>query len=356
MKTFRNIMIGLVCLVLIAIIVLFIIYKKNLSPVDKNDTTIITVEIPEKSTSKEIGKILEEKEVIRSSTFFNIYVRLFKPGEMKASTYELSKSMSFEEIIDILVKGNSYNKEQISITFKEGYNIRQIAEQIEKYTINKYDDVIALSRDKEYIDELIEKYWFITDDIKNDNLYYNLEGYLFPDTYFFSSKNVSIKEIFTKMLNETDKKLSKYKDTLEEKKVSVHYILTLASLIEKEGKTIDFEDISSVFYNRIDKNMKFESCASAIYGIKKEFSDYTGNRAITDVEMKDNNPYNTYLVQIPIGPICSPSIDAIVAAINPKDSNNLFFLSDITGKTYFFESYSEQQSKKQELIKAGKWN
>ena len=356
MKTFRNIMIGLVCLVLIAIIVLFIIYKKNLSPVDKNDTTIITVEIPEKSTSKEIGKILEEKEVIRSSTFFNIYVRLFKPGEMKASTYELSKSMSFEEIIDILVKGNSYNKEQISITFKEGYNIRQIAEQIEKYTINKYDDVIALSRDKEYIDELIEKYWFITDDIKNDNLYYNLEGYLFPDTYFFSSKNVSIKEIFTKMLNETDKKLSKYKDTLEEKKVSVHYILTLASLIEKEGKTIDFEDISSVFYNRIDKNMKFESCASAIYGIKKEFSDYTGNRAITDVEMKDNNPYNTYLVQIPIGPICSPSIDAIVAAINPKDSNNLFFLSDITGKTYFFESYSEKKKKKQELIKAGKWN
>ena len=355
MKKLRNFMFVFLLLTAAICISLGLLFRHYSSPVGGSKDTIEVV-IPENSSGEKIGKILEEKEVIRSSTFFNIYVRLFKPGEMKASTYELSKSMSFEEIIDILVKGNSYNKEQISITFKEGYNIRQIAKQIEKYTINKYDDVIALSRDKEYIDELIEKYWFITDDIKNDNLYYNLEGYLFPDTYFFSSKNVSIKEIFTKMLNETDKKLSKYKDTLEEKKVSVHYILTLASLIEKEGKTIDFEDISSVFYNRIDKNMKFESCASAIYGIKKEFSDYTGNRAITDVEMKDNNPYNTYLVQIPIGPICSPSIDAIVAAINPKDSNNLFFLSDITGKTYFFESYSEQQSKKQELIKAGKWN
>lgn len=349
-------MIGLVVLALIVIIVLFVLYKKNLSPVDKDDTTIITVVIPEKSTSKEIGKILEEKELIRSSTFFNIYVRLFKPGDMKASTYELSKSMSFEKIIDTLVKGNSYNKEQISITFKEGYNIRQIAEQIEKNTNNKYDDVIALSTDKDFIDEVIEKYWFVTDDIKNESLYYNLEGYLFPDTYFFNNKDVTIKEIFTKMLNETDKKLSVYKEKLEEKKLSVHYVLTLASLIEKEGKTIDFKDISSVFYNRIDQNMKFESCASAIYGIRKEFSDYTGNRAITDVEMKDNNPYNTYLVQVPVGPICNPSLDAIDAAINPEETKNLFFLSDITGKTYFFESYNDQQSKKQELIKAGKWN
>lgn len=356
MKTFRNIMIGLVCLFLIVIIVLFVMYKKNLSPVDKDDTTLITVVIPEKSTAKDIGKILEEKELIRSSTFFNIYVKLFKPGDMKASTYELSKSMSFEDIIDTLVKGNSYNKEQISITFKEGYNIRQIASEIEKKTSNKYDDVIALSTDKEFIDEVVEKYWFITDDIKNENLYYNLEGYLFPDTYFFNNKDVSIKEIFTKMLNEMDKKLTPYKDILQEKNLSVHFILTLASLVEKEGKSIDFKDISSVFYNRIDKNMKFESCASAIYGIKKEFSDYTGNRAITDVEMKDNNPYNTYLVQVPVGPICNPSIEAIDAAINKEETNNLFFLSDVTGKTYFFESYNEQQSKKQELIKAGKWN
>lgn len=356
MKTFRNIMIGLVCLFLVVIIVLFVMYKKNLSPVDKDDTTLITVVIPEKSTAKDIGKILEEKELIRSSTFFNIYVKLFKPGDMKASTYELSKSMSFEDIIDALVKGNSYNKEQISITFKEGYNIRQIASEIEKKTSNKYDDVIALSTDKEFIDEVVEKYWFITDDIKNENLYYNLEGYLFPDTYFFNNKDVSIKEIFTKMLNEMDKKLTPYKDILQEKNLSVHFILTLASLVEKEGKSIDFKDISSVFYNRIDKNMKFESCASAIYGIKKEFSDYTGNRAITDVEMKDNNPYNTYLVQVPVGPICNPSIEAIDAAINKEETNNLFFLSDVTGKTYFFESYNEQQSKKQELIKTGKWN
>lgn len=348
-------MIGLVCLIFITIIVLFIAYNRNLKPVDSSDTTTIEVVIPNGSNAKAIGKILKEKDLIRSSTFFEIYVKLFKPGEMKASTYELSRSMELKEIIDILVKGNTYNGEQVTLTFKEGYNIRQIAKVIDEKTDNNYDDVINLSNDIEFIDEVIQKYWFIDESIKNDNLYYKLEGYLFPDTYFFN-KNSTVKEIFTKMLDQMGKKLESYKTVMEEKNLSVHYVLTLASIVEKEGKKVDFNDISSVFYNRIDKNMKFESCASAIYGVKKEFSDYTGDRAITNVEMKDENPYNTYLVQVPVGPICCPSVEAIDAAVNPSDTKNLYFLSDSSGKSYFFETLSAQQAKKQELIKAGKWN
>ena len=143
---------------------------------------------------------------------------------------------------------------------------------------------------------------------------------------------------------------------MTEKKLSVHFVLTMASIIEKEGKTKDFKDISSVFYNRIDNNMKFESCATAIYGIKKEFSDYTGNRTITYVEMHDNNPYNTYEVQVPVGPIGNAGETAIEAAINPSESEYLYFLSDKEGKTYFFKTYSEHQKKQSELEKAGKWN
>lgn len=348
-------MIVLVVLVFIAVVAIGISYRINMKAVDSNDHTLIEVVIPEKSTVKDIGKILKEKDLIRSSTFFNIYVKLFKVGTMKATTYHLSRDMDFKTIIDTLVEGNSYNGDQISIKFTEGINIRQLANTIDKSTNNSYDDVMNLVNDDNYIDELIEKYWFITSDIKNNDLYYKLEGYLFPDTYFFANEEVSVKEIFAKMLNQTDKILSKYKDEIEKNNLSVHYVLTLASLIEKEGKTRDFKNISSVFYNRIDKNMKFESCASAIYGTKKEFSEIS-NRVITNEVMKVQNAYNTYFVQVPVGPICLPSENAIEAAINPSKTDYLYFLSDNQGKTYFFKTYSEHQQKQRELVQAGKWN
>ena len=356
-KTFRNIMIAIVCLVLVAIIVVGITYKINLSAVDKDDHEEIEVVIPPNTSTKEIGKILKEKDLIRSSTFFNIYVKLFNVSGLQSGTHTLSRDMSFEKIIEKLKEKDTVtpSEGEISITFKEGLSMRQIAEVIEKNTNNKKEDVINLSNDKEYIEELIKKYWFITEDINNDDLYYKLEGYLYPDTYRFAGKDVSVKDIFNKMLNQMDKKLSQYKEIMEEKKLSVHFVLTMASIVEKEGKTRDFKDISSTFYNRIDKNMKFESCATAIYGIKKEFSDYTGNRAITNVEMQDDNKYNTYMVQVPVGPIGNPGSDAIEAAINPNKTEYLYFLSDNQGNTYFFNTYAEHQNKQKELEKVGKW-
>lgn len=350
-------MIAIVCLVLVAIIAIGITYKVNLRAVDKSDKTIIEVEIPNNTSTKEIGKILKEKDLIRSSTFFNIYVRLFNVKGLQSGTHKLSRSMNFETIIEKLKEKDTTtpSDKEITITFKEGLSMRQIANEIDKKTNNTKEDVINLSNDEEYIDEIIDKYWFVTEDIKNDNLYYKLEGYLYPDTYRFASEDVSVKEIFNKMLNQMDKKLSQYKDIIEEKKLSVHFVLTMASIIEKEGKIRDFKNISSVFYNRIDKNMKFESCATSIYGIKKEFSDYTGNRAITNVEMQDNNLYNTYMVQVPVGPIGNPGEDALDAAINPNKTSYLYFLSDNQGNTYFFDTYLEHQNKQKELEKVGKW-
>lgn len=348
-------MIAIVVLVFISIMSVGIVYKIHTSAVDSSDHTKIEIVIPNNTSTKKIGEILEENKLIRSSTFFNIYVKLFKVEGLQSGRHELSRDMNLEEILEELKKVDKTNENEITIRFDEGSNIRQLAHKIEDNTNNKYDDVIALSNDDKYIDELIQKYWFIDESLKNNNLYYKLEGYLYPDTYRFSSKDVSIKEIFGKMLDQTDKILSKYKDDITKNQLSVHYVLTLASLIEKEGKTRDFKDISSVFYNRIDNNMKFESCASAIYGAKKEFSDIT-NRVITNDVMKQENAYNTYFVQVPVGPICLPSEKAIEAAINPNKTEYLFFLSDNQGVTYFFKTYSEHQQKQKELINAGKWN
>ncbi len=354
MKKFRNIALIILVLVFITVITLGIVYKVNLKPVDKSDDTLIEVVIPEKSSAKKIGEILKENDLIRSSTFFNIYVRLFNAGPFKASKYSLSRSMDFKTIIDKLEKGNSYDEEQISIMFKPGINIMDVATVIEKNTNNSYDDVIKLVNDEEYIDELIETYWFITDDIKNEDIYFKIEGYLAPDTYFYSGRNVSVKEIFARMLKQTDTILSKYKDLIEEKNLSVHDVLTMASVLEKEGKTKDFKNISSVFYNRINIGMKLESCATAIYGAKEKFED---NRVITYELMRVVNPYNTYIIStLPVGPISLVSEEAIEAALNPNETNYLFFLSDNEGKTYFFETAKEHSAKKNELISVGKWN
>ena len=353
MKIFRNIAAIILVLLGITILSLCTIYNINIKAVDKNDDSKIEVIIPQGTSKKEVGNILEENGLIRSSNFFSIYIKLFDTKDFKASTYYLSKNMDLKEIISVLENGNSYNPNQIAITFKEGINIRKLATLIQDNTNNSYDDVISTLNDDKYLDELIEKYWFITDNIKNDKLYYSLEGYLFPDTYYFSSKNVTVKEIFEKMLDKMGSVLEEYKDKIKNSDLNVHEILTLASIIEKEGKTKDFGKISSVFYNRLKLNMSLGSCATAYYGMGMDFDEV----GIATSEMMSNvNDYNTYILKsLPIGPISLPGMSAIVAAITPEESDNLYFLSDNEGVTYFFKTLQEQIAKKNELIQSGKW-
>ncbi len=343
-------MIALVCLVFVTIVVLGITYKVNISPMDKDDKTPIEVVIPEKTSVKEIGKILEEKKLIRSSTFFNIYVKLFGVGSMKATTYYLSRDMDLKEIIKTLEKGNSYNPNEISITFKEGINMREVALVIEKSTNNSYDSVIEKANDTEYIDSLIEKYWFITDDIKNENIYYKLEGYLFPDTYNFKSKDVTVEEIFNKMLDEMGKKLEPYKEQIEESNMSVHEIITLASMIQEE--TINAKDYpknaASVFVNRINRGMSLGSDVTTRYALK--IDDPT--IPLNDEQFNTKNPYNTRLTdgsmngKLPVGPICTISTYSLEAAINPAKTDYIYFISNIKTKEMFFYNNSRDFEKK----------
>ena len=165
MKIFRNIAAIILVILGITILSLCTIYNINIKAVDKNDDSKIEIVIPQGTSKKEVGNILEENGLIRSSTFFSIYIKLFDTKDFKASTYYLSKNMDLKEIINVLENGNSYNPNQIAITFKEGINIRKLATLIQDNTNNSYDDVIDTLNDKEYLDELIEKYWFITDSI-----------------------------------------------------------------------------------------------------------------------------------------------------------------------------------------------
>lgn len=349
---FRNIALSILIITTIVVVGCCLFYNYQLSPVtDSSD--IVEIEIPNNTTTRGIASILKENNLIRDERMFLIYVKLMKAQNMKAGYYDIPANTGVKEIVSLLEEGSKKNPNEIKLTFQEGINIKKVATIISSNTNNSYDSVIELLEDENYLDELIEKYWFIGEEIKNDRLYYSLEGYLFPDTYYFNDKDVSVREIFQKMLDKMNDVLSEYKDQIEKQGKTVHQVLTLASVVEKEGKTKDFSNISSVFHNRMKINMKLESCATGYYGKKLEFNQLG---IATSEVINAKNDYNTYYVTgLPVGPISLPSSDAINASIYPNDTENLFFLSDNQGVTYFFKTYSEHQNKQNELMAAGKW-
>lgn len=333
MKTYKVIIIILAVL-LAGIFLLGFYYNYQMSAVSKEDIPVV-VEIKEGSINS-IGDTLYEKELIRSTLIFKIYVKLNKVNNLKASTYELNKNMDLKTIINTLEKGNSYNPDEIRITFKEGLNVRKIAKIIEEETNNKYDDVINLMADKEYIDSLISKYWFLTDRIKNTKIYYPLEGYLFPNTYAFKNKDVTVKEIIETMLDEMGKQLDKYKDEIEKSEFNIHELITLASIVELEGASADDRaSVAGVFYNRIKDKWVLGSDVTTYYYLKIDnFKEsLNGNKNLYTCDHAYNTRCTSF-VGLPVGPISNPGLESLKATIEYKKHNYYYFVADCKGKTY----------------------
>lgn len=330
-------------------------YNYQVSAISKESDKVV-VEIKEGSISS-IGKTLYENNLIRNEFIFKVYVKMNKINNLKASTYELDRNMKLKEIIDILQEGNSYNPDQIVITFKEGLNVRKIARVIEEETNNSYDDFMNLMNDQGYIDELINKYWFLDNDIKNSKIYYPLEGYLFPNTYAFLNKDVTCKEIIEKMLNEMDKQLTKYKDKIEMSEFSLHQLMTLASIVELEGASADDRaSVAGVFYNRIKDGWVLGSDVTTYYYLKiDDFKQsLNGNKDLYTCD----NAYNTRctsFVGLPVGPISNPGNESIAATINYKNHNYYYFVADCQGKTYLNKDATGHYNTIQKLKNENNW-
>ena len=334
--------------IIFAIIVLTIAsilgYNNGLKPVNTENKESNIIEIEQGTRTEGIIKQLKEQKLIRSSLATKIYIKLNKVKNLQAGKYELNQSMSLSEIIKKISSGEIYD-ESVKITFKEGKNMRWFAKTIAEKTNNTEEDVFNLLKDETYIDSLIEKYWFLSDTIKNQNIYYPLEGYLYPDTYKLENANVSVKTIFNIILNNTDKVLSQYKQEIENKKISIHNLLTIASIVELEGRDYDSRaGISSVIYNRLRSNMSLGSDVTTYYAMQVDM----GERNLYSSELKTSNPYNTrgpnMNGKLPIGPISSVSKNSIEAALMPNDTDYFFFVADKNGKLYFTKTSSEHNN------------
>jgi len=354
MKTKKKAKPLLIILIIIFVLIIITIgsYFYLTGPVNSKDKKDIEVEIKNGTSSEKIGDILEEKGLIKNKTFFKLYLKFNKTKSLKASTYLLNKSMSLKEIIKTLEEGSNYNPNLVIITFKEGKRITDYAKLVESKTNNKYDDFINTVNDKNYISELISKYWFLTDKVLDSNIYYPLEGYLAPETYHFDNKNVTVKEIIETMLKQEEKVLEKYKNKMKD---DPHYYMTMASIVELEGtNTENRKMIVGIFENRLKSGMNLGSDVTTYYGLQVAMTS-----DLTSEQFSSNNMYNTrnsnMIGKMPIGPICSPGSYSIDATINKTDNDYLYFVADKNGKVYYTKTLAEHNKKIKEIKDNGDW-
>ena len=324
------------------------------SPVStKNDKVIFNIE--SNTPTVKIIKNLKKKNLIKSEKFTLLFVKLNNYSNIQAGNFELNRNLSLRKIFDILTDSSKIKEDTMTITFKEGKNIRGIVDVIKENTKIDENEIYNTLKDTEYIKSLIEEYWFLTDEILNENIYYPLEGYLSPNTYEFSKK-ATIKDIFKRMLDQEEIVLDKYKKLMDKEEYSIHKLITLASVAELEGNTLeDRKKIVGVFYNRIHNNIPLGSDVTAYYAAKIDM----GDRDLYQDEIISTNPYNTRSMssagKLPVGPICNPSEEAIDATLNYTENDYFYFVSDKNGKIYFGKTENEHVKIIEDLKSKGLW-
>lgn len=326
------------------------------SPVSKsNKKVVFTVQKFENGYGmKSLISDLKKENLIKNESFTYYYARLNK-FDVKAGTYILYPNMGLRDIFNKISDSKNIKEETITITFKEGLNMNGIASVISKNTKITKEEIFNKLKDTEYINSLVNEYWFLTEDILNPSIYYPLEGYLAPDTYEFK-KDATIEDIFKKMLDQEGDILDNFKTSIDSSSLSLHQIMTLASITELEGNSSNNrKNIVGVFINRLNNGMSLGSDVTTYYAIGVDMSE----RDLYQSEIDDVNAYNTRSSaaggMIPVGPICNPSYEAIEATVNYNQNDYFFFVADKRNNIYFSRTNEEHQQIINQLIEEGLW-
>ena len=335
----KKIIIGVISAFTLLIVSFTVYYFVSISAVDKNNTKEIVFNINPGTSKVDIAKNLKSAGVIRNDKTAMIYMFFNSDLSLQAGEYSLNKTMNLKEILTKFNKGD-IRVETTTITFVEGKRLKEYIGLLTKEFEFTEEEIINVINDKEFLKEMINKYWFLTDEVLNDKIYYGLEGYILPDTYEFLSSD-SIKDIFIRLLDYTDKKLSPFKDKIEKSKYSVHEILAMASIIELEANSAsDRKTVSQVIYKRLDYNMSLGMDVTTYYATQKQMGE-----TLTYKDLMSENAYNTRntnMLGLPVGPICNPSNISIDAVFNPSNTDYLYFYADIkTGLVYFAKTSAE---------------
>ncbi len=305
----------------------------------------ITFTIETNNTPMTIFERLEEEGMIKDHTIAYYYARIFLDADFKAGDYIINSDMSLSEIVSYLSDTDNALQDTVSITFPEGDWLKDYAEKISAVTNVESEELLAYWNDEEVIRGYMDKYPFLTEEVFNEGVRYYLEGYLFPDTYEFY-RDTNVEEITERFLDRTLEVYNEHIEAFEDSDLSTHEIFTLASIVQYEaGKKEDMQLVASVFLNRLAINMPLQSSVTVCYAmdIDKESDSWT----VCEYNPDFDSPYNTYMYNgLTPGPILNPGEDAILAVIEPVESDYLYFMADVCGDgtVYYATDYAEHQA------------
>lgn len=308
--------------------------NKYLSRSSNNNEVKIT--IPQGYSNKQIAKLLKENHIIKNETFYLVKKKCFYRNiVIQAGNYIIPKNIDLDKLFKTL---SHSSMDSVKITIPEGYTNEKIAELLEqKGLISKNEFLGVLNNWSD------DNYWFLKGNLTQEH---NLEGFLFPDTYFIDKKATG-KEIVAQILDQFDKSIEFYRDNLELHKMNIKDCIIVASLIEKEAREdTDRPLIASVIYNRLNKDMPLQIDASILYVI-----GHKDKLLYKDLEVQ--SPYNTYLNKgLPPTPICNPGMNSIAATMNAEKTDYLFYVLDSnTNKHVFSKTFEEHQTNVKKYIK-----
>ncbi|HEM5155184.1 TPA: endolytic transglycosylase MltG [Streptococcus suis] len=341
--------------------------KSSLEPVNAKATEAIQVEIPEGSSTLEIGKILVDNKLIKNATIFNYYSKIKSYNNFQSGFYNLKQNMSVDDIAKALQESGTPTAQKEAagkILIVEGYTLTQIAQAITDNTKTEdkndktpftTEQFMATVTNQDFINRMVATYpkLFASLPAADSGVIYQLEGYLFPAVYEYSDET-TIEELVEQMIAAMDNRLQPYYETITAKNLTVNEVLTLASLVEKEGSTDeDRRNIASVFFNRLNAAMPLQSNIAILYAQGKLGQETTlAEDAAIDTSIE--SPYNIYWTPgLMPGPVDSPSLSAIEAVINANTTDYLYFVADVTtGSVYFTNNIDEHNQNVAKYVNA----
>ncbi len=309
----------------------------------------VTLEIPEGSSTRQVVSLLKKNGLIRNELAF--YLKLYQTGnrgKLRYGSYELNTGMSLDDLIGTLAKGA--REDELVLTIPEGYSVEQIGARLEEKGIMTAKDFCQAVKDAAV------NYDFEGALPQEDTVYFQLQGYLWPDTYYLE-KDTSPEQLVSMLLKEFESNYDeKCLERTRELGMSVNEVLTRASLVEKETDLPEeYATIAGVINNRLDQKMRLQFDSTVVYGMTD--GQYGVDRVMYS-HLKDDSAYNTYKIPgLPPGPICNPGIEAINAVLYPEEHNYLFFMMDTRkndGSNLFFETYDEHMAAYSTMTREGK--
>ncbi len=339
-----------------AMLSVFIITGMNdLLAINRTDSSKVKIEIPENPTLDDVAETLAKNKIIEQPSYFKMFATITKSADdFTQGTYEISKNMDYEAIINYLLSSNN-RTDTVKVMITEGQNVIEVANTLkEKGAISSTDKFLELCASDNFDDD----FSFLKEIKNGSDRYYKLEGYLYPDTYEFY-KNEDAESAIYKFLNNYETKINEKRDVngydklmtvnklIKESnsKYSLDQIMTIASIIQAEAADVDdMYNVSSIIHNRLTADADMGVSNLGLDSTK--FYPYRSAVDVPDGKGKNyTSKYDTYSKSgLPAGPICNPGMDAILAAINPNDTNYYYFCHDKDGNAYYASTIYEHEA------------